>query len=119
MDHTSTIFQKALAVVAASGAQYRIIMPDGTHYGTLPYEQPKPERTKRKLRHPYGALKAYYLPYVKDLQPGGFAEVPWGSFLPGPLTSAISAYFCHSIGNGKVITSINRGKKCIEVARIG
>lgn len=117
MDHTSNIFQKALAVIKASGAQYRIVMPDGTHYGTLPYTAPQPEKKRRNLRHPYGALKGHYFPYVKDLQPGGYVEVPWGAFLPGPLMSAISAWGCHLWGTGKIITAINRDKKCIEVMR--
>ena len=51
------------------------------------------------------------------MQPGGFVEVPWGSFLPGPLMSGISAWGCHTWGNGKIVTAINRDKKCIEVMR--
>lgn len=118
MDQHSTIFKKALAALDAAGAQYRIIMPDGTHFGTLPYAQPQPERKRRNLRHPYGALKAHYLPYLKDIQPGQCIDVPCGPFLPGPLMSGISAHFCHTLGNGKVTVAGNKERKCIEVLRV-
>lgn len=115
MDHNSSLFQKALATIKASGAQFRIILPDGTQYGNLEVRGPKPK--KRNLKHPYGALKAHYFPFVKDLQPGGFVEVPWGAFLPGPLMSGISAWGCHTWGNGKITVAVNRDRKCIEVLR--
>ena len=118
MDTTSIIFQKALAVIKASGAQYRIVMPSGEQFGDLPIAEPKPEKVRRKLRHPYGALKAHYLPYVKDIQPGQCIDVPCGPFLPGPLMSGISAWGCHEWGNGKIVVATNRAKKCIEVMRV-
>jgi hypothetical protein len=118
MDSKSSLFLKALAVIDACGAQYRIIMPDGTHHGTLPYATPQPEKKKRQLRHPYGALKAHYMPYVGDIQPGECRDVPWGAFLPGPLMSGISAWGCHEWGNGKVMVATNKTKKCIEVLRL-
>ena len=112
----SGIFQKALSVIRQSGAKFRIIMPTGEQFGDLPVVT-EPERKKRKLRHPYGALKAYYLPYLKDLEPGGYVEVPWGAFLGGPLSSAISAHGCHEWGNGQVVVSVNKTKKVVEVMR--
>jgi len=118
MDNNSVMLKKALATLNASGAQYRIIMPDGTHYGTLPYAEPKPERRKRQLRHPYGVMRAYYLPIVGDIQVDQCIDVPFGNFLPGPLSSGISAHFCHSLGKGKVTVAINRDKKCVEVLRV-
>lgn len=118
MDQSSVLFKKALAALDASGAKYRIIMPDGTHYGTLPYSEPKPEKSKRKLRHPYGALKAHYLPYVGEIQPGQCIDVPCGPFLPGPLMSGISAHFCHVLGNGKVTVAGNKDRNCVEVLRV-
>lgn len=118
MDTNSIIFQKALAVIKASGAQYRIVMPSGEQFGDLPIAAPEPERKRRKLRHPYGVLKAHYLPYVKDIQPGQCIDVPCGPFLPGPLMSGISAHFCHTLGNGKVMVAGNKDKKCVEVLRV-
>jgi hypothetical protein len=118
MDTDSIIFKKALAVIKASGAKFRIVMPSGEQFGDLPIAAPEPERKRRKLRHPYGVLRAYYLPFVKDIQPGQVIDVPFGNFLPGPLMSGISAHFCHSLGNGKVTTAINRDRKVIEVLRV-
>ena len=120
MDQNSATFKKALAAINASGAQYRIIMPDGTHFGTLPYAEPKPERKGRRgpLKHPYGTLRTYYTPFVKDIQPNQCIEVPCGPFLIGELAGAISSYFCATLGNGKVTVARNRKKNCVEVLRI-
>jgi hypothetical protein len=118
MDTNSIIFLKALAVIKASGAKFRIIMPSGEQFGDLPVAAPEPERKRRKLRHPYGVLKAYYLPFVQDIQPGQCIDVPYGMFLPGPLMSGISAHFCHLLGNGKVMVASNKDKKCVEVLRV-
>lgn len=113
---SSSIFQKALQVIKQSGAKFRIIMPSGEQFGDLPVVT-EPEKKKRQLRHPYGALKQHYLPYIKELQPGGYAEVPFGAFLGGPLSSAISAHGCHVWGNGQMIVSVNKDKKVVEVMR--
>ena len=118
MDSTSVIFQKALAVIKASGAEFRIILPSGEQFGTLAVAAPQPEKKRRKLRHPYGALKAHYMPFVGDIKPNECRDVPWGAFLPGPLMSGISAWGCHEWGNGKIVVATNKAKKCIEVMRV-
>jgi hypothetical protein len=119
MDQNSTLFKKALNIINASGAQYRIIMPDGTHFGTLPYAEPKPEKApRRKLKHPYGALRAHYLPFVADIKPGECIDVPCGPFTVADMQGAISSYFCAKLGNGKVTVARNRERKCVEVLRV-
>lgn len=119
MDQNSTLFKKALAALDASGAQYRIIMPDGTHFGTLPYAEPKPEKVKRRsLKHPYGTLRSHYLPFVENIKPGECIDVPCGPFLLADLQGAISSHFCTKLGNGKVTVARNRDRKCVEVLRV-
>lgn len=119
MDQHSTLFKRALATLDASGAQYRIIMPDGTHFGTLPYAEPKPEKAKRRsLKHPYGTLRTYYLPFVENIKPNECIEVPGGPFLIADLAGAISSYFCTKLGNGKVTVARNNKKGVVEVLRV-
>jgi hypothetical protein len=119
MDQTSNLFKKALMTLDATGAQYRIIMPDGTHYGTLPYVEPKPEKAKRRsLKHPYGTLRKHYLPFLENIQPGECREVPCGPFLVADLAGAISSYFCATIGNGAAVVARNNEKKLVEVLRV-
>lgn len=119
MDHTNRLFKKALATLDAAGAQYRIIMPDGNSFGTLPYSEPKPEKAKRRsLKHPYGALRTYYLPFVEGIKPNQCVEVPRGPFLVADLAGAISSYFCTKLGNGKVTVARNHKKGVVEVLRV-
>lgn len=118
MDHNSVLFKKALATLDAAGAQYRIIMPDGTSMGTLQVVAAEPPKKRRKLTHPYGTLKKHYLPFCGDIQPGQCIDVPCGPFMPLQLVSAISAHFCHVLGNGKVTVAQNKERGVIEVLRV-
>lgn len=112
----SAIFKRALAALDAAGAKYKIVLPTGESFGDLELEKPK--RGRRQI-HPYGQIRDFLKPYIGELEPGGFTEVPFGPYLGHELTKRVSAYGCTKWGKGKVIVSTNKDRGVVEVLRVG
>ena len=113
----NSFFNKAIAILHATPkVQFVIVAPDGTQYvrGNLQFRQ----RKKRPSKHPFGTLMLHYKPYLKNLNVGEVAEIPFDKFEFKSLRSAISAYCCTNWGKGAAITSISDDKKYLEVFRV-
>lgn len=69
----SGLFNKALSILGAmerTGVMFRVVMPDGTQFGNLPYEaKPKAERHRR------GTFSDYIDPFLAKLDIGDVAEI--------------------------------------------
>ena len=111
----SALFQRALAILKAAGAQYRIVLPTGEAFGELPVAPPK---AKRQRRHQYGALREHIRPALSTLeQPGAYAEVPFGPFTGRALACAVSAAGLARWGKGSITVAQNNERKVVEVLR--
>ena len=111
-------FDRAINTLTGLKAQYKIILPDGTEYGTL---QVLPEAVPRKRApsaHPSGTLTGHFLPYIKDMPPGGAAKVPFAEFKPENLRGSMAAWCNKHWGTGASITTIDRVGKFVEIVRL-
>ena len=121
LDIQKTAIAKLINALNGAGADYKIILPDGTEYGTLetkPVKVKKPKGT-RASPYPRGELHNYVQPFLADIPVGGVAVIPYDKY-PGPLLAAR----CHSAGfdswgKGNVMGSRNDKTKVVEIMRLG
>lgn len=75
--HTATssnLFNKALSILGAmerTGVMFKVVMPDGTHFGNLPYEAKEKNATRRKR----GTFSEYIDPFLSTLDVGDSALI--------------------------------------------
>jgi hypothetical protein len=60
------------------GCSYVVIDKDGADYTFG--DAFKKDRKKKGLKYGYGALREYYGPWLKELQPGSSVEIPCKDF---------------------------------------
>mgnify|MGYP003654386912 CR=1 FL=1 len=72
---TATI-ERAVKLLNATGAKYKVIAPDGTEYGTLVAVDPAKVRTRRPLTLPLGSISNHVRPHIERLKVGEVAEIP-------------------------------------------
>ena len=97
---------KAVAILNAVKAEYKIVMPDGTEHGSLAVAQQSRRKSLwREEGRTYGELAAHIRPFLKDMKVGGVAKVPCAKFTPQALASSMSAQACHLWGKQSAITA--------------
>ena len=116
-----TAIAKLINALNGAGANYKIILPDGTEYGTLetkPVKKTKP-KSSRASPYPRGELAGYIQPFLADVPVGGVASIPYDKY-PGTLLAArgYSAAF-DSWGKGNVMGSRNDKTQTVEIMRLG
>lgn len=104
--------QKAIAMLQAAGAKYKIIDENGEEHCNFD------EKKTRTYKYPFGALSKHFKPFVENMEPGDLVEVPSATFDLLSMQSAIAGWFCNNHGNGSCMTSINRPKNVVEVIRV-
>lgn len=109
---------RALTLLRAASAKYKIILPDGTEYGTLEVKPKKPERKRRATKHPFGEQRAYLAKYLPGLLAGESVKVPVDKYDIEALQSGISAYGVKTWGNGNAITARDKDGQYVEVLRV-
>lgn len=107
--------KKAIALLNALQAQYKIILPDGEEHGELVIAQTKKQILNRR---PHGALSNIYIPYLSKLKPGDVCEVPAGEFKAEDMRSSMAGWIVSNWGKGSAITAIDRKANAIEVLRV-
>lgn len=66
---SSNLFNKAISILGAmerTGVMFKVVMPDGTHFGNLPYQAKEKNATRRKR----GTFSEYIDPYLSVLDVG-------------------------------------------------
>ena len=121
LDIQKIAIAKLIKALDGAEASYKIILPDGTEYGTLetkPVKVKKPKGT-RASPYPRGELKAYVEPFLADIAVGGVAVIPYDKY-PGPLLAArcYSAGF-DAWGKGNCMGTRNDKTQTVEVMRLG
>jgi len=111
-------FDRAINTLTGLKAKYKIILPDGTEYGDLQVLPPAKLRTRAASLHPVGSLTKHFIPYLKDMPPGGAAKVPFAEFKPENLRGSMAAWCNKHWGTGASITTIDHTGKFVEIVRL-
>jgi hypothetical protein len=112
--------KRALIILSGLGAQYKIILPDGTEYGDL-VVAPKVEEKKRKRKpspYPIGALQNYFQPMLDALRPGDAVEVPAGKFDIESLRGSMTAWAGKTWGRKTFISRSDKTRNVVEFLRM-
>lgn len=107
--------ERAILMLNAIKAKYKIIAEDGTEYGDL---ELAPKKGKRTLRYALGEMSEYYRPMVEDMKPGDVRVVPAGKFAVEALRGTMTGWIAYKWGAGAAVTSVNRKDNTIEVLRV-
>jgi hypothetical protein len=108
---------QALATLQALNCAYKVLTEEGkvmTH-GEVPTN--KTGRTRRTDRE-YGAIAAYYKPFIENLQVGQTVVIPFNPDIePEDLRSSVTARMASSWGKGSYTTMFDK-RKNLEIFRI-
>lgn len=106
----------ALNILTALGATYTITLPDGTKHSNASEAPVNHQGRKYRDGRVYGDLSSHYRPFLDNLEPAGFVEIPFNGFNPKHLSSAISAWGCQRWGKGSIM--VGSTKTGVEVLRV-
>ena len=113
----TAMMMKALTMLNAHGARYRIELPDGTVHGDLAL--PQPETVKRRaMKHPYGTMTSYVRPFMQHLVAGELAVVPIAQYTMHDVQNACGNCGIAMWGKGSVTTAQNVQDGTVEVLRL-
>lgn len=113
---TKTI-QNAVRMLEASGAQFKVISPDGTEYGVLKVESPR--KKKMNPDREYGELRAYYDRFIDYNAPvGTVLQVPHNpKYKPEEIRGGLCAKLTTRWGKGTYTTAVAKNGT-VEIMRI-
>ena len=104
--------QKAIAMLQAAGAHYKIIDEENIEHSNMP------ERKSRQYKYPMGTLTRHLRPFVENMNVGDLVEVPASEYDLQSMQSSVTGWFCNNRGKGSCMTSQNRDKNVVEVIRL-
>ncbi len=102
----SVAIKRALALLNAAGAKYKVIAEDGAEYGELVVAPPKScSRKPRDSRYASGERTAYIRALVADMKPGDEIMIPFTDAYPADAIGHMVAPTCFDLwGSGGYIT---------------
>lgn len=106
-----------LNMLDKAGAQYKIILDDGTEYGALEV-QTKKEMKRRSPLLPRGTLSNHYVPYVENLQAGEVVSIPLTGFDPEAIRSSLASWAHAHWGSKGATSMVNKQTNHLEVLRL-
>lgn len=112
--------QRTANMMDKNGIQYKIIMPDGTEYGSLVTAPQgltnggKPRQRKGAI-YGHGVLADHIAPYMDNLQSGEVAVIPLNGYDVTSVASAVSGRAHNKWGNGTYTT--HRTPTAVEIMR--
>lgn len=121
LDIQKTAIARLINALEGAKANYKIILPDGTEYGTLetkPVKAVKPKGT-RASPYPRGELRNYVQPFLSGMGVGDVVVIPYGKY-PGSLLATC----CYSTsfdcwGKGNYMGTRNDMTQTVEIMRLG
>ena len=106
---------KAIELLKASGAKFKVISPNGTEFGEL---EIAPEK-KKHFKYEYGALKAVFIEYLKDLKEAEVAQIKVPDSIDvEDVRSSACAWMATNWGAGTYTTTVDRDFNVVEVLRV-
>jgi hypothetical protein len=121
LDIQKTAIARLINALEGAKANYKIILPDGTEYGTLETKPVKTVKPKGSRASPYprGELSGYIQPFLSGMGVGDVIVIPYDKY-PRPLLAAR----CYSAGfdlwgKRNCMGSRNDKAKTVEIMRLG
>ena len=110
-----TAIENLVVMLEKSGAQYKIILSDGTEYGALEVQTKKVIKRSPSLL-PRGTLVKHYLPYVNKLDVGDVAciAVPKDTDVES-MRSSLSSWIHTNWGASAGTTMVVKNNKQSEI----
>ena len=104
-------------MLEASGAQFKVISPDGTEYGALKVEAPR--KKKMNPNREYGELRAYYDQYMNYNAPvGTVIQIPKDPrYSSEEIRGGVCAKLSTRWGKGTYTTAVAKNGT-VEIMRI-
>lgn len=118
------IYQKVIAVATRNlrqiGCAFKIVDADGNTFEHDVNRVIEPAKAKRQNnKYNYGQVRKTYMPFIKDLQPGDVALVPFDTVVaPIATQSGACAWMSENWGVGTYTTHMNRDKNVVEILRL-
>jgi hypothetical protein len=112
---TLKAIEQAQTILHAVKAQFVIVLPDGTRFehGELQVKEP----AKRLHKNPHGLFSGHYKPYLENLEVGGIAQIPVGSFVKNEFQSSLTAWMSANWGSKSYATQYDEKSNSIVVLR--
>lgn len=95
------------------GCQFKIVMDDGTEFGTLEVSAPKQTREYNRYVN-----ATNYKELLKDIKPGESVFVPAGTAPIDGVQSVCSSFMIQQFGKGTYMTAQNADRNGVEVLRL-
>ncbi len=106
-----------VAMLQKSGAQFKIILDDGTEYGELEVQVKKAIKRRPSLL-PHGTLTTHFTPYVTELEVGDVSAIPLSGIDGESLRSSLSSWIHANWGARGGTTMVNKTTNSVEVLRL-
>lgn len=107
--------EQAIKILDALNCQYLIIDGEGKQHGDLVIA---PKKKRAEPEFPYGEIRQYTLPFIKDLKVGEVVEVDAKNYGLERIRGGICTWFLNKYGPGACTTTIKHSNNSIEVLRI-
>lgn len=117
LDIQKVAIKNLVAMLDNAGAQYKIILDDGTEYGELQVQAKKEMKRKSSLL-PRGTLTNHYTPYVSNMKVGEVTSIPFTGLDAESLRSSLSSWIFQHWGASAGTTMINKKTGHLEVLRL-
>ena len=112
---------RLMGVLTSLNAQYKIVLPDGTEYGTLEVAKPGVRTRKRpKPEHPHGERAAWAASQISDMVVGEVRslDVVASGYSPKDARQSTSALANRLWGASNYITNLTEDCKHVEIMRL-
>jgi hypothetical protein len=115
LDIQKIAIENLVAMLDKAGAQYKIILSDGTEFGALEVQTKKVIKRSPSLL-PRGTLVNHYLPYIESLEVGDVACIPLPKSMDAEsMRSSLSSWIHNKWGASSGTTMVTKRNKQIEV----
>lgn len=106
-------------MLKAVGVKYHIVTDEDVVLANHDFRfAPTKEQKRAKSEFPRGDVLNHYLPYIKELKPGEVAVIPDGGYGVERVRGGVCSWFSRTVGNNKVVSTINKKNNTVEVLRI-
>jgi hypothetical protein len=119
------MMSRITAALTGMGCKWVIITPDGTRHGNMEAVasseyHPNGRKKRRPLKYRFGFKSGYVTPFIKDLQVGQTAVIPFHeSMTPNEVQSSASSMANRLWGKQQSKVILNYKNKAVEVTRTG
>jgi hypothetical protein len=110
---------RAVQILAATGVEYEVRMPDGKVYGGLKQPEQVSKHRKRNLKRPYGSGKAIFDQHLGPLQVGEVVTIKvQEGFSIKELQSGATSWANARWGKGSYVSSRTADDSGVEILRV-